>query len=63
MKGYRLNPNREYVDKIITGTLKKDGHCPCRVDVNESTLCPCDRFIEEGKCCCNLFIPIEDEKK
>lgn len=62
MKGYRLNPNREYVDKIITGTLKKDGHCPCRVDVNESTLCPCDKFIEEGKCCCKLFIPIEDEK-
>ena len=62
MKGYRLNPNREYVDKIIIGTLKKDGHCPCRVDVNESTLCPCDRFIEEGKCCCKLFVPIEEDK-
>lgn len=60
MKGYRLNPDREYVDKIITGTLKKDGHCPCRVNIDETTLCPCDEFIKEGKCACKLFIPIKD---
>lgn len=24
MKGFRLNPNKEYVMKIIEGTLKKD---------------------------------------
>lgn len=59
MKGYRLNPDREYVDKIITGTLKKDGHCPCQVISDDTTLCPCDKFVETGKCCCNLFIPIE----
>ena len=60
MKGYRLNPDREYVDKIITGTLKKNGHCPCRINMDETTLCPCDEFIEKGECKCNLFIPIED---
>ena len=47
MKGYRLNPNREYVDKIITGTLKKDGHCPCVITVNEDTICPCKKMREE----------------
>lgn len=60
MKGYRLNPDREYVDKIITGTLKKDGHCPCRINSDDTTLCPCDKFISEGQCCCKLFVPIED---
>ena len=59
MKGYRLNPDREYVDKIISGTLRKNGHCPCRVKADETTLCPCDKFIKEGDCCCKLFVPIE----
>lgn len=59
MKGYRLNPDREYVDKIISGTLRKNGHCPCQVREDETTLCPCDKFITTGHCCCKLFIPIE----
>ena len=59
MKGFRLNNDKEYVDKIIKGILKKDGHCPCRVIVDDTTLCPCDKFIKEKVCCCNLFIPIE----
>ena len=25
MKGYRLNPDKEYVEKIISGTLRKEG--------------------------------------
>ena len=60
MKGYRLNPDREYVDKIITGTLKKGGHCPCRISIDDTTLCPCDKFINNGECACKLFIKIED---
>ncbi len=59
MKGYRLNPDREYVDKIITGILKKDGHCPCRVKCDETTMCPCDEFVSTGKCACKLFVPDE----
>ena len=60
MKGFRLNPDKEYVEKIISGTLKKEGHCPCQLKADETTLCPCDKFIAEGKCCCKLFIPIEE---
>ncbi len=58
MKGFRLNPDREYVDRIITGLEKKEGYCPCRVGKDESALCPCDEFIKEGICKCNLFVKI-----
>lgn len=63
MKGFRLNNDKKYVDTIITGILKKDGHCPCRLDDNDTTLCPCDEFINEGICKCKLFIPIKNKKK
>ena len=48
MKGYIINPDKEYTQKIIEGIYKKDGHCPCRVYADETTLCPCDQFINEG---------------
>lgn len=60
MKGYRLNPDKEYVNKIIEGIHRKDGHCPCRIQVDETTMCPCDQFISEGVCKCNLFV-IDDK--
>ena len=60
MKGYRLNPNKEFVNRIIEGIHRKDGHCPCRKEVSDETLCPCDEFIKEGKCRCGLFIKVEE---
>ena len=63
MKGYRINPNREFVLRIIEGVIRKEGHCPCRKDVNEETLCPCDEFIKSGICRCGLFIKEEDVEK
>ena len=62
MKGFKLNENKEYVDKIIQGIYRKNGHCPCRVTVDETTLCPCDDFVKNGNCKCKLFLPIKDEK-
>ena len=59
MKGYIINPDKEYTQKIIEGIYKKDGHCPCRVYADETTLCPCDQFISEGKCKCNLYVKIQ----
>lgn len=63
MKKYRINPDRKYVDIIIDGLEKKEGHCPCRVQVDDTTLCPCDEFIETGICKCKLFIPIDFDNK
>lgn len=60
MKGYILNPDKGYVEKIINGIYKKQGHCPCRVNVDDTTLCPCDEFVKEGICRCKLYIPKED---
>lgn len=59
MKGYRINPDRKYVEGIIEGLYRKDGHCPCRVNKDETTYCPCDEFIQTGDCKCKLFIPYE----
>lgn len=56
MNGYILNSNKEHTLKIIEGILKKDGHCPCQIKEDDSTLCPCNNFINSGHCCCNLFI-------
>ncbi len=63
MKDFILNPNKEYVDIIINGILKRNGHCPCRVTQDQTTLCPCDDFIKNGNCKCNLFVKIDELNK
>ena len=63
MKGYRLNKYIEYVKKIMQGIERKNGHCPCRLKEDDTTLCPCDEFIKEGICKCKLFIPINDKRE
>ena len=63
MKGFRINPDKKYVDIILNGLEKKNGHCPCRLENNETTLCPCDEFVCEGICKCKLYIPIEEAEK
>ena len=60
MKGFKLNPNRDFVNRIIEGIYRKDGHCPCRVTQDETTLCPCDEFVSTGVCRCKLFIKKEN---
>ena len=60
MKGYKLNENKDYVMKIIEGIYRKDGHCPCRINKDDTTLCPCDEFVTEQICKCNLFVKIQD---
>lgn len=68
--GFRLNPDRKTVERIINGLLaneKKYGkkYCPCRrVSGNEEEdskkICPCafhkDEIEKDGHCFCNLFV-------
>lgn len=63
MKNYRINPDKKYVSAIIEGLEKKNGHCPCRVNVDDTTLCPCDEFISDGVCKCKLYIPMDEAEK
>ena len=62
MKGYELNPDKEYVQKILEGIYRKDGHGPCRLNVDDTTLCPCDEFVEKQVCKCNLFVKKQSEE-
>lgn len=57
-EGWELNPN----DKIVNGILKRleatEGECPCKNDgaTKEDRMCPCVSYIQEDKCCCNLYV-------
>lgn len=63
MKNFRINPDKKYVSAIVEGLEKKNGHCPCRVNVDVTTLCPCDEFIQDGICKCKLYIPLEEAEE
>jgi ferredoxin-thioredoxin reductase catalytic subunit len=58
MKGYKLNENKEHVNKIIEGIHNKNGHCPCQIKEDDTTLCPCYKLTTNGVCCCKLFVKI-----
>ena len=56
------NENKEIVEKIRAGLAKENGHCPCRLDMTEDTMCMCKEFREqvanpnfEGYCHCKLY--------
>jgi len=68
--GFKLNPNREMVERLIKGMLeneKKYGarYCPCRrvtgnSEEDKGKICPCQWHREEierdGQCFCGLFV-------
>ena len=56
------NPDEKIVKAIREGILKKGGHCPCRREMTEDTMCMCKEFREqiadeqfEGFCHCMLY--------
>lgn len=58
----RFNDNEKVVNAIREGLKKKDGHCPCRLELTEDTMCMCKEFREqiadpkfEGYCHCMLY--------
>lgn len=58
----RFNDNEKVVSAIREGLKKKDGHCPCRLEMTEDTMCMCKEFREqiadpefEGYCHCMLY--------
>lgn len=67
--GFKLNPDKEVVEKIVKGLLKRENkfgfrYCPCRVmsgdeEKDKSIICPCDFHCKEveklGHCICKLF--------
>ena len=58
----RYNENKEVVDRIRQGLLKKGGYCPCRLPKTEENMCMCEEFRQqiadpefEGYCHCMLY--------
>lgn len=58
----RFNNNEKVVNAIREGLKKKDGHCPCKLEQTEDTMCMCREFREqianpefEGYCHCMLY--------
>ncbi len=57
-----FNEDKEYVEKIREGLKRKDGHCPCKLQMTEDNMCMCKEFREqiadtnfEGYCHCRLY--------
>ena len=43
----RLNENEKVVKMVKEGLKKKNGYCPCRLEMNEDTKCMCKEFREQ----------------
>lgn len=66
---FKLNPNREVVERIIRGLLEREKkfgkrYCPCRkvtenLEEDKKIICPCEEIREKGICLCGLFVKIE----
>jgi len=63
-QGFKLNPDKEVVDRILEGLLnneKNEGYryCPCKEHKKEN-ICPCkahkNEIEEMGHCTCGLFV-------
>lgn len=58
----RFNEDKNVVEKIRMGLLKKEGYCPCRLLKTEENYCMCEEFRNqiadpdfEGYCHCRLY--------
>lgn len=63
----KLNPNEKVVAAIKEGLKKKNGYCPCRLEIVPENKCMCKEFREqiadpefEGFCHCMLYYKSKD---
>jgi ferredoxin-thioredoxin reductase catalytic subunit len=71
--GYKINPNSEDLEMIITGYLENEAKfgypaCPCRLatgnfEEDKDIICPCDYrdddIVDFGQCYCSLYVDDE----
>ena len=38
------NPNKEELQEIIGAVAANEGYCPCEIEKNQDTKCPCKKF-------------------
>jgi ferredoxin-thioredoxin reductase catalytic subunit len=51
-----VNPDKETAKRIMNALARNDGYCPCVPTRSPATMCPCEKFQFEKKCCCNLYV-------
>lgn len=58
IEGTKLNPDTEYVKKMIDSLSKTEGYCPCipRRLWNDDTKCQCKKYRETLECGCLLYV-------
>ena len=56
MKIIEINPS---INELVDGN---GGYCPCLIERNEDTLCPCKDFreMEEGDCLCGRYRKVNE---
>lgn len=58
----KFSDNHKRVNKILEALAENNGYCPCKLEVNENTKCPCLEFRITGVCHCGLYETIEVDK-
>ena len=56
------NPDEKIYNEVRKEVTENGNYCPCKIDKNPDTRCPCREFREcqeEGECCCGLYIKKE----
>ncbi|MBQ5565872.1 MAG: ferredoxin thioredoxin reductase catalytic beta chain [Clostridia bacterium] len=63
----KLNPDEKVVKVIKEGLAKKNGYCPCRLEIIPENKCMCKEFRDqiadpnfEGFCHCRLYYKTND---
>lgn len=60
--GWGLNPDNKIVEGIIKLLERNEGLCPCiHSKDDEDTRCPCESYRLRDKCCCNLYVKLNNE--
>ena len=55
-----LNPDEEFVRNLKKRIKENNKFCPCQVNKNRDTKCPCLLFRETEECLCGLYIKVPD---
>ena len=55
-EGWVIQPDDKKLNSILRAINRCEGHCPCQ---KEHPKCPCSSYLDNDKCCCNLYIHVK----
>lgn len=61
-KSFQLSQDEAQVKTVVAALRENDGYCPCRVDKDETTHCPCLPFRNGEGCICGLYEEVADHE-